>query len=648
MNTKHIKKTVSILMQTGNNNHLHLGPNMHNNLKHSKSQEHVNFHKDDEEIVADLEREVENSHDKQLTNGNSNRNRTTDENLTRKAQVKKSTSAINIPSVMDLESHSEEDLWSVWNILLQHWDTVIAKRRVYQSSLESLVRRGIPYHLRPVVWKHLVRIDTKILTESYPQLIETYTSFEKQILRDSTRTFPEHDMFKGQDSPGLERLRNVIHAYAVYDPEVGYCQGLGFVAGLLLMTMPEEEAFCALVQILQENNIRDMYKPSMSLLSICLYQLDRMIEEDHTHLFLHLKHYGFTCSLYASSWFLTVFSTCLPLDTVFRIMDIYLLEGLVIIFQVSLALIELSESDLLDLDMEGIQQFFTTKLGEMYGNDAERLVKKASKIEIDKRKLKKWEKEFIRKKEKELQERKEIISLKNENRNLLDKVALLEKENGDVASQLIEKQMLRAKEAEDIAILKKELSRSLRNSSSSSDSFLVSDCAAETFTRNAMQELVQELAYFKVSLADKANKIEKLFLELRNVKLENTKLRSALLDSYQEINRLRKLGNIYSVGSHLSLPSLDDSDSVPYDKQDTDDIKITESLKLMLSDYNSSKQQLKPPNEDTQSIHSSHSSLCVVDEVESNHSIRVQDSNASDMTMVSHGSFEDLSHRNNL
>ncbi|KAI6651616.1 Ecotropic viral integration site 5 isoform X2 [Oopsacas minuta] len=243
---------------------------------------------------------------------------------------KKSMTSLNILSAVELDGQTEEDLWATWNVLLQNWDTLKRKAR---SGLEPLVRKGIPIHLRPVVWKNLVQTDTKILTQSYPSLINSETPFEKQIIRDSTRTFPTHEMFQSPDSDGVESLRNLMHAYAVYDKEVGYCQGLGFVAGLLLMIMPEEEAFCVFIQILQENRIRDMYKPSMSLLSICNHQLDKLIEETHPHVYYHLKHQGFSCSLYASTWFLTLFSTMLPLDTVFRIMDIYLIEGLNIIFQ---------------------------------------------------------------------------------------------------------------------------------------------------------------------------------------------------------------------------------------------------------------------------------------------------------------------------
>jgi len=54
--------------------------------------------------------------------------------------------------------------------------------------------------------------------------------------------------------------------------EVGYCQGSAFIVGLLLMQMPEEESFAVLVKIMQDYRMREMFKPSMAELGLCMYQ----------------------------------------------------------------------------------------------------------------------------------------------------------------------------------------------------------------------------------------------------------------------------------------------------------------------------------------------------------------------------------------
>ena len=37
--------------------------------------------------------------------------------------------------------------------------------------------------------------------------------------------------------------------------------------------MPEEEAFCVLVRLMQAYRMREMFKPSMAELGLCMYQV---------------------------------------------------------------------------------------------------------------------------------------------------------------------------------------------------------------------------------------------------------------------------------------------------------------------------------------------------------------------------------------
>lgn len=49
------------------------------------------------------------------------------------------------------------------------------------------------------------------------------------------RTFPNHTYFMSPFGPGQLALYNLLKAYSLLDPEVGYCQGLCFIAGVLLL-----------------------------------------------------------------------------------------------------------------------------------------------------------------------------------------------------------------------------------------------------------------------------------------------------------------------------------------------------------------------------------------------------------------------------
>lgn len=81
------------------------------------------------------------------------------------------------------------------------------------------------------------------------------------ILRDINRTFPAHDYFKEAGGVGQDSLYKISKAYAVYDEEVGYCQGLSFLAAALLLHV-------SLHQIIIDTGILDSLEDSLWLISL--------------------------------------------------------------------------------------------------------------------------------------------------------------------------------------------------------------------------------------------------------------------------------------------------------------------------------------------------------------------------------------------
>ncbi len=58
-----------------------------------------------------------------------------------------------------------------------------------------------------------------------------------------------------RDGPGQAMLFNILAVYARVNPAVGYCQGMAYVAAVLLMHMAEEEAFWCLVALLESPKV---------------------------------------------------------------------------------------------------------------------------------------------------------------------------------------------------------------------------------------------------------------------------------------------------------------------------------------------------------------------------------------------------------
>ncbi|XP_048457754.1 rab GTPase-activating protein 1-like isoform X1 [Rhincodon typus] len=203
--------------------------------------------------------------------------------------------------------------------------------------------------------------------------------------------------------------------------------------------MPEEQAFCVLVKIMYDYGLRDLYKNNFEDLHCKFYQLERLLQEQLPELHNHFMDLNLEAHMYASQWFLTLFTVKFPLCMVFHIIDLLLSEGLSIIFNVALALLKTSKEDLLQADFEGALKFFRVQLPKRYRaeENARRLMEQACNIKVPTKKLKKYEKEYQTLREQQAQQEDPIDRYKRENRRLQETSLRLEQENDDLAHELV-------------------------------------------------------------------------------------------------------------------------------------------------------------------------------------------------------------------
>lgn len=92
--------------------------------------------------------------------------------------------------------------------------------------------------------------------------------------------------------------------------------------------MPEEQAFMLLCKLMEDERylLREMYKANFENLQMKFYQLNCLIEEHLPDVYAHFYDLKVECHMFASQWFLTLFTAKFPLYLVFRIMDIFLYE----------------------------------------------------------------------------------------------------------------------------------------------------------------------------------------------------------------------------------------------------------------------------------------------------------------------------------
>uniref|UniRef100_A0A8C6QZH2 TBC1 domain family, member 1 n=1 Tax=Nannospalax galili TaxID=1026970 RepID=A0A8C6QZH2_NANGA len=156
-----------------------------------------------------------------------------------------------------------------------------SKIKFDMEKMHSAVGQGVPRHHRGEIWKFLAEqfhlkhpFPNKQQPKDVPykELLKQLTSHQHAILIDLGRTFPTHPYFSAQLGAGQLSLYNILKAYSLLDQEVGYCQGLSFVAGILLLHMSEEEAFKMLKFLMFDMGLRKQYRPDMIILQMIFLQ----------------------------------------------------------------------------------------------------------------------------------------------------------------------------------------------------------------------------------------------------------------------------------------------------------------------------------------------------------------------------------------
>ncbi|KAM6955575.1 TBC1 domain family member 4 isoform 3-T3 [Lycodopsis pacificus] len=256
------------------------------------------------------------------------------------------------------------------------------------------LHQGVPKSRRGEVWlllsqqhrlRHRLPQRQQAPDTPYQDLLKQLTAQQHSILVDLGRTFPTHQYFSAQLGAGQLSLYNLLKAYSLLDTEVGYCQGISFVAGVLLLHMSEEQAFDMLTFLMYDLGIRQQFRPDMVSLQVQMYQLSRLLHDYHRDLYNHLEEHEIGPSLYAAPWFLTLFASQFPLNFVSRVFDFIFVQGTGVIFKVALCLLSSHEGEIVECDsFESIVDYLKTTLPALTQTQMEQTIAKVMEMDISK------------------------------------------------------------------------------------------------------------------------------------------------------------------------------------------------------------------------------------------------------------------------
>ncbi|CXI99083.1 GTPase-activating protein, putative [Plasmodium berghei] len=246
------------------------------------------------------------------------------------------------------------------------------------SMIKNEIIKGIPDYLRGFVWQILLQSYTykdrtyvkkdinnnenhpdhinqsNECEKGYKYYLSINNKYENSIKKDINRTYPKHILFKNNYEKGQKILFNVLKAYSNYNQDLGYCQGMAFIVATFILYMNEEDSFYMLIALLDKYKLNDLFSSSMPLLNEYLYILDKLLLHFFPKIYNHLEKENIHSSMYASQWFITLFSYNINILYAVRIWDFFFIHNYTFLFKVALAFFKLQEEEILKESFESI------------------------------------------------------------------------------------------------------------------------------------------------------------------------------------------------------------------------------------------------------------------------------------------------------
>ena len=234
-----------------------------------------------------------------------------------------------------------------WNYMIQHYDEFKSKNF---SKLKSRTRKGIPDSVRSYVWQLFGEKDKYYEKDLFNKLesINLDEETEIVIIKDLDRTFPACQFFKEKYGNGQRKLFKVLSYYSKYNKDTGYVQGMGFIVAVFLTYMDEESSFFMLHSLMKKYDMEGFYLPGFPILKKTFYILLNLEKKFIPKIYELFKKEGMIPSMYASEWFICLFSRNLEFNILVRIFDVFLLEGYKVIYRFALAFLKLKEEKFLE------------------------------------------------------------------------------------------------------------------------------------------------------------------------------------------------------------------------------------------------------------------------------------------------------------
>lgn len=253
------------------------------------------------------------------------------------------------------ETFPNKTLSQTWKKLLFTQESAIIRNdKKFKSELNFFTTRGIPGEFRWRIWSNLIIKDKLYSEETYLGLQSVDEPILSTIKRDLDRSFPNEPYFDlGQFGEiGQKALERVLAKFAFKYPQVGYCQGMNFLVGFLLLVSggAEIEVFQMVECLFKQFSLQGFFEEGMEGLKKHIWITKKLINKYFPKVYSHLEQECIPDDLWLLKWLMTIFTMILPSHVLVRIWDVFLFKGLKFLYRTVLGIISITQEELLSRD----------------------------------------------------------------------------------------------------------------------------------------------------------------------------------------------------------------------------------------------------------------------------------------------------------
>ncbi|KAF9454150.1 RabGAP/TBC [Macrolepiota fuliginosa MF-IS2] len=243
---------------------------------------------------------------------------------------------------------------------LQLWEKEIVPdwRIVHKNpQLRKIWWKGIPIKLRGPMWEKAVGNSLALSKEHYRSCLSrakralAANVFPKETLdlieQDIRSTIPSLHLFHPEIGPMYTDLKDMLYAWVVArsDEGLGYTHGAAKIAGMMLITMPAQQAFNVMRNLLERHCMHSFYGGERSKDDVEAYYriFDTLLADGMPKIYFNFKQHQISPAAYLSDWLVTLFLDHLPFEACARIWDVIMLEGDAFLYRAALGILAVLE-----------------------------------------------------------------------------------------------------------------------------------------------------------------------------------------------------------------------------------------------------------------------------------------------------------------